>query len=218
MTTKNTVIILVAAMISMVGGFYLATINKSGEQRAIENFQKASPLDHGNLIQPPRRIGLPDLVKQDGSKLTVKDTQGGWTLWFFGYTHCPDICPATLGVTASAKRQAEKEGIKFPKVIFVSVDPERDTVKLLKDYVGYFDPDFIGVTGKEDMIKALTLQMNVLYAKHKDNQSKDGYIVDHSASLLVTNPDGDLVAALSPPFQPGNIIKNIQTIVSMYKN
>jgi protein SCO1 len=218
MSVKNTVITLSAAMLAMAAGFYYATTHKTPfDDQSSYNRQNFSPIQ-GNIIDPPRKIALPELSRQDGALLSEQDYKGHWTLWFFGYTHCPDICPATLGMAAAAKRKADNEGIEFPQVIFVSVDPERDTVELLKDYVSYFDPGFIGVTGSEDMIKALTLQMSVVYMKMA-SESDDGnnYIVDHSSSLLVTNPRGHLTATLSPPHSPASVLKDLETLYHGYQ-
>lgn len=174
-----------------------------------------SPIQ-GMIMSPARRLSMPDLVKHDGSKFELSDIKDGWNLWFFGYTHCPDICPATMGMTASAKRQAEKNGDDFPGVIFVSVDPARDSVKHVADYVTYFDKDFVGVTGSDEMIKALSLQMSVVYMKMQaEADSESGYLVDHSSALLVTNPEGHLVASLNPPHVPATILKDLDTLYKM---
>ncbi|MBT8119079.1 MAG: SCO family protein, partial [Gammaproteobacteria bacterium] len=111
----------------------------------------------------------------------------------------------------------------FPDVVFVSVDPERDKVEMLADYVQYFDKDFIGVTGDKEMIKALTLQMSVVYMKvpvdngTSVNSDDSVYNVDHSSALLLVNPDGKLVAFLNPPHDAETILKDFQTVVNQHK-
>jgi protein SCO1/2 len=241
MSIKTTVVTLVAAVTAVTAGFwysmyqaserYSATGTSSeqpadsarssvqkgdiSDAAAIEAARKAFSPIQGRILSPARRIALPELKKGDGSAFTDADIKGDWKLWFFGYTQCPDICPTTLGMAASAKRQAESQGKDFPQVIFVSVDPERDSLSHISDYVSYFDRDFIGVTGEPDMLKALTLQMSVVYMKlEAEENSEAGYLVDHSASLLLTNPEGHLVAYLSPPHSPKTILKDLETVTS----
>lgn len=122
-----------------------------------------------------------------------------------------------MGVAAQAKKIAEQNSTSFPQVIFISVDPERDKITMLGDYVRYFDKDFIAVTGEADMIKALTLQMSVVYMKMPAEKSDDPaeYFIDHSSALLLLNPEGKLVAFLNPPHTAATILKDIATVVSL---
>ena len=164
------------------------------------------------MINPARQIALPELVKHDGQPFTNDDLKGHWTLVFFGYTRCPDICPMTMNVLAEAKKKATAE---FPQVVFVSVDPQRDTVEMLGDYVRYFDPEFTGVTGEENMIQALTLQTSVLYMKVPGSSGKeDDYLVDHSSSIILINPKGQLAAFLAAPHTPTSIIDSVEKITA----
>jgi protein SCO1/2 len=153
-------------------------------------------------------------MKHDGTPFTNADLLGQWTLIFFGYTHCPDICPITMNVLAAAKKKANSE---FPQVLFVSVDPERDTVDLLSSYVTYFDPEFVGVTGDGQMIEALTLQTSVLYMKIPGTSGNEkDYLVDHSSSILLLNPEGQLAAFLKAPHTPGSINDSLEKIKAVY--
>lgn len=199
--------ILAIAVIAMASGFWLAkqlTMPQSPELPQIQ----------GAIVNPPRQLAVPELVKHTGEAFTNEDLAGQWTLVFFGYTYCPDICPITMNVLAEAKKRAPAE---FPQVIFVSVDPDRDTVKLLGDYVEYFDPAFIGVTGDEKMIQAMTLQTSVLYMKVPGASGKENdYLVDHSASVLLINPAGQLAAFLRAPHSPSSILDSVKKVKAMY--
>lgn len=221
-------VIVVAAVVAMSAGFWLSSqqqrddMSVQKQKEIAEARNNYSPVQ-GTILSPPRKIIIPELYRDDGEKFTLDDLTGHWSLLFFGYTHCPDICPVTLGIVAQAKKAATSINHMFPDVVFVSVDPERDKVEMLADYVQYFDKDFIGVTGDKEMIKALTLQMSVVYMKvpvdngTSVNSDDSVYNVDHSSALLLVNPDGKLVAFLNPPHDAETILKDFQTVVNQHK-
>ena len=222
-------IISVAAVAAMSVGFWLSSMQQSSDEKSVEQQKQKelaeardnySPIQ-GTILSPARKITIPDLIRDNGERFTLEDLKGHWSLFFFGYTHCPDICPVTLGVVAQAKKMATRLNHMFPEVVFVSVDPDRDKVEMLSDYVQYFDKDFVGITGDAEMIKALTLQMSVVYMKVPvDNGAAAGsaggsaYNVDHSSALLLLNPEGKLVAFLNPPHDAATILKDFQTVVN----
>ena len=192
------------AVIAMTAGFWLATTLKSPVSENNVNIQ-------GVVLKPARQIAVPELIKHDGTAFTNDDLNGKWTLMFFGYTHCPDICPTTMNVLAEAKKESAGD---FPRVVFVTVDPQRDTVDMLGDYVHYFDPEFTGVTGDDKMIQALALQASVLYLKVPgESGNENDYLIDHSSSILLINPEGQLVAFLKAPHTPGSILDSVNKIV-----
>lgn len=202
MSSKS--LIIVAAITSMVLGFVIANNYRSTGSNPISQVQDFQ----GALLSTPRKISMPTLKQDDGTDFTGEDLRERWTLMFFGYTHCPDICPTTMNTLAQAKQKVP-EG--FPEVVFVSVDPERDKIDMLGEYVKYFDPSFKGVTGDEELIKALTLQMSAVYMRTP--VAEDGsYLVDHSSSVMVLNPEGNLAALISPPHTPSNILKALESI------
>lgn len=200
----NKGIIILMAAVALAAGFWFSSSLDRQSQLPLVQIQ-------GFALPVPRTIALPPLIKDDGTAFTRDDLAGNWTLVFFGYTHCPDICPTTMGVLAQAKKKAQGT---FPRVVFISVDPQRDTAELLKEYVKYFDPEFIGVSGTESMIRALTLQMSVLYLKTPgDSGNKDDYQVDHSSALLLLNPEGQLEALLQAPHTPASILDSVNKVV-----
>ena len=123
---------------------------------------------------------------------------GRWSFIFFGYTHCPDVCPTTLSVLNSVARKLEgrKDQVQF---VFISIDPERDTPEKLGQFVSYFNGTFIGATGTDDAINALTRQLGVIYARVEENSGTDNYLMDHSASVLLFDPAGRFHAVFTPP-------------------
>lgn len=202
------------ALLAMSAGFWLSSIQlDDAKDKAADARKNFSPIQ-GVILSPARKIAVPALVKDNGQTFAIDDLTGQWHLLFFGYTHCPDICPTTMGVLAQAKKAAEADGQIFPRVVFVSVDPERDKVEMLGQYVRYFDKDFIGVTGDPTLIQALALQMSVVYMKMpaEAGADADGYVVDHSSALLLLNPEGRLEAFLNPPHEPATILRDIQKV------
>ncbi len=199
--------VVVFAVLAMAAGFWLATTLKTSDSTD-------KPLIQGSVLNPARQIAVPELLKHDGSRFSNEDLKGQWSLMFFGYTSCPDICPMTMNVLAEARKQAVSD---FPRVIFVTVDPQRDSIKMLGDYVHYFDPEFTGVTGDEKMIQALTLQTSVVYMKMPGSSGNENdYLVDHSSAILLINPKGQLAAFLKAPHTPASVIDSVQKIKAGY--
>lgn len=142
-------------------------------------------------------IGGPfSLVGTDGKPVTDRDFRGRYMLIFFGFTHCPDICPAELQVTAQALDQL---GDKAKKVvpIFITLDPERDTPEAMANYVKSFGPNFVGLTGSPEAIAAAAKAYRVSYAKVENKNSPGDYSVDHSALVYLMDPEGRYVTHFS---------------------
>ena len=128
------------------------------------------------------------LTDADGKPRTLADFKGKVTLVFFGYTQCPDVCPTTLSELAAVKRELGAEGDRLQGV-FVSVDPERDTPQVLKEYVANFDPSFVALTGTPEQIKQAAAKFKVFYAK-APGRTEGRYTVDHTAGTYVFDPQG----------------------------
>lgn len=158
---------------------------------------------------------LPDfsLVDHHGDPVGRDVFRGHWNLVFFGFTHCPDICPLTLQVLNSAKNQLAEDGFALvPRIVLVSVDPERDTPEKLAQYVAYFGDDNLGITGDLTELLKLTNGLGIYFQRSAgDNEN---YSVDHSAVVLVINPDGRLKALLSAPHEAANFVHDLPIIMS----
>ena len=140
-------------------------------------------------------IGGPfTLVDQHGKTVTDRDFRGRYMLVFFGFTHCPDICPAELQVIAAS---LDDLGPKADEVvpIFVTLDPERDTPEVMDDYVKNFGSRFVGLTGSTESIAEAAKAYRVTYSKfeNKDGDSNDVYSIDHSALVYLMGPDGEYI-------------------------
>ena len=163
----------------------------------------------------PAARPLPDfeLVDDRGQALRPGDLRGHWSWLFFGFTHCPDVCPASLTVLADAVRRFDAPDT--PHVYLISVDPERDTPATLAGYVDYFHPDFTGVTGTPEAIEAVTRQMYVAHAKVP--QGDDGYTIDHTSAIYFVNPRGDIVAVSTTPHTPQALAADMRTLQRRYR-
>jgi cytochrome oxidase Cu insertion factor (SCO1/SenC/PrrC family) len=137
------------------------------------------------------------LKDSSGKTVTDQDFRGKYMLVFFGYTSCPDICPAGLQLMAGA---LEKLGPKAERItpIFISVDPARDTPEKLGSYVKNFDPRLVGLTGTPDEIAAVAKAYKVYYAKVANKDKPDDYTMDHTSIMYVMNPAGEFVTHFTP--------------------
>ena len=157
------------------------------------------------------------LVGANNEVLRLDDLKGKWSFIFFGYTHCPDVCPLTLGALGAAFRILEQDPTVSPAIqgIFVSVDPKRDTPELLKEYVSYFNAKFSGVTGTTAQVDAITRQMGALYAMHP-GKSEESYLVSHNSSIFLVDPRGRLYGRFPPPHAPRELAEIFAKIRAFY--
>jgi len=129
-----------------------------------------------------------ELVDQNGERTRLSDLRGKALLLSFGYTHCPDICPATLTNMRQVKENLGADAARFQGV-FITVDPARDTPDRLRDYVGYFDPSFVALTGTEDEIAAVAKQFGAAY-QVDERMADGGYLMGHTAFGYLIAPSG----------------------------
>ena len=141
------------------------------------------------LFDTPRDAGDFSLTDHRGLSFTRDDLTDRWTLIFFGFTHCPDICPTTMAELAELKSQLADTEASDARVVMVSVDPARDTPDRLAQYVPYFHPDFIGVTGEFADILSVAQRLNAPF--RKVSEPDGGYQMEHSANVMLMNPRGD---------------------------
>ena len=175
-----------AAVCAALLGFWVA--------RQVDS--SAPQLASGTWFPTPRPIGPLALTAHSGAAFGASDLAGHPTLVFFGFTHCPDVCPTTLVKLAAIKRTGALPDLR---VLFVSVDPERDTPAVLASYVHAFDPDFVGATGEPAEIKRLAQKFGVAVAR-VDLPGGD-YTMDHSAAVFLLDRRGEIVAVFTPPFE-----------------
>lgn len=172
--------------------------------------------------EPPQVPGLlwPDppvvasfaLESATGGPLTEAALRNRWTLLFFGFTHCPDVCPTTLAVLKQAVAKLKDDPLYRDKgqVILISVDPERDSPEKLATYVHYFNPEFLAATGSDAALNALTGPLSVIRAKVPDG--KDSYTVDHTAAIFLIDPALRVLGRFSPPHDPASLAAGFRAI------
>ncbi|MBM27637.1 MAG: SCO family protein [Halieaceae bacterium] len=141
------------------------------------------------LFDTPRDPGEFSLIDHHGSPFTREDLIDQWTLIFFGFTHCPDICPTTMAELAELKAQLVGTEASDARVVMLSVDPARDTPERLAQYVPYFHADFIGVTGDFTDILSFAQRLNAPF--RKVSEPDGAYQMEHSANVMLMNPRGD---------------------------
>lgn len=154
------------------------------------------------------------LTTHEGETFSTDNLKGKWTLAFVGYTFCPDICPVTLAEINSVYPQLTQHISDTPlQVWFLSVDPKRDTTERLNEYINYFNPEFVATTGPHTQLFPLVRSMGMMYSLSESTDNPN-YLVDHSASIVVINPRGNVVGRFRPKQVPGQLaISDLQQIV-----
>ncbi len=203
----------------------------AGCQRADEK-----PVTEMATVLPQARaitdFQLTNYGTEDFSNANIK---GQWSLFFFGYTRCPDVCPTELYMLAELIRRIDQnpqQGAQLPKVVFVSVDPQQDKPRALQDYARYYHPSILGVTGPQSVVDQLTRAMGAFHERvyHSNGEVlvldtekavpeglENSYLINHSASIFLVNPDGDLHAIFSAPHDPDVMRRDLAAIQSAWR-
>ena len=167
---------------------------------------------HATILPQPAPLSLFSLRDQSGAEFNNQSLSGQWSLIFFGFTHCPDICPATLQQLAVARRRVLDEGAGiFPNIILISVDPERDSPEVLAEYTGHFGAGVMGVSGSLDELRKLTSSLGIYF--QKSGTENENYSVDHSAVVIVINKNAELHALFSAPHAINKFVEDIPLIM-----
>ncbi len=163
------------------------------------------------IVPLPGELPEFSLLDQTGGPVNAGTFRGQWDLVFFGFTNCPDVCPTTLQILANAQRELIETGSRTPpRIVLVSVDPERDTPELLGEYLDYFGEGNLAVTGDLEELTRLTSALGIYFEKVA---GEDGsYAVDHSAAVLVLDPDAKFSALFSAPHVVENYLHDLPII------
>ena len=205
---QKTVFILVALVALVIGLTVYKVLNTE------QQLDTADLLDAGIVMLPQGR-DVPDLTltNQNGEPVSMKSLEGRWNLLFFGYTFCPDICPATLAELRQLRGQLPEAARQRMQPILVSVDPERDTPAQLKKYLEYFGAEFIGLTGSLDDIQTLANAAGVPFIPA--DTSKDNYTVDHGGNLALIGPDGRLRGFVRAPLRTEKLVEQLPAVLAL---
>lgn len=148
------------------------------------------PNFNGVVMQSPDTLTDFTLTSADG-EVSLSDLRGKVVLLYFGYTFCPDVCPATMVELKKAMNELNDGDSEDIQVVMISLDPLRDTPELLKEYVQHFHPSFIGLAGTDEEITSITVPMGIYYEKH-EGSPQSGYLIDHTATVAVVDKEGYL--------------------------
>lgn len=166
---------------------------------------------HGTILQTPIPAYDFELQSNQGQTIQLSDFRGQLVVLYFGYTFCPDVCPATLFELAEALEILGPDASQV-QVIMVSVDPDRDTPERLAEYVRYFDPSFLGATGSPQQIQEVASQFGIFYEAH-EGSAASGYLVDHTASVLVIDKNGYLNLILPFGTEAADIAEDLEQLL-----
>jgi len=203
---------------------------------ACEQGPKATQTEAAFMLPQAAAIADFNLSHLDRGAYDIEDARGNWSLLFFGYTHCPDVCPTELFMLAEMMRAIEQDPAvvsQSPQVVFVSVDPDRDSLQHLQQYAGFYHPGFIGVTSEQATIDRLCKSMGVFYERvyYQDGKTldldpaatvpaglEDSYLINHSASIFLVNPAGKLHAIFTAPHDPSTMIRDLAAIQASWRS
>jgi protein SCO1/2 len=205
----STLLIIVSAVIALSIGVWFGFDSRKNEPVAeIQGF----------ILPVSKTINEFNLTDNKNNSFNLQNLKNNWSLLFFGYTHCPDVCPTTLNTLKQVHNLMKQENIVAPQMVFISVDPERDRPEILTEYVSYFNKDFVGVTGEISELEKLASNLGVYFKKAAGSSgdvNEDDYLIDHTASFILTNPEGKVAAFIRPPHQPESIFKDLKTVIGL---
>ena len=203
-----TVVIMVLFMVAVIAGF----LNKMNQPRVITDAELRA---NGAIkLERPRILDEFKLIADTGSEFKTTELAGRWTLVFFGFTHCPDVCPTTLATLNNFYQTLDADTRKDTDVLLVSVDPQRDKPEQLHDYVRYFNPEFYGVTGEFLNLKRFANQLNVPF--NKVPLDDGNYTVDHGSQVVLINPRGHYHGFFKAPLDPAKMKLTYRSMRATY--
>lgn len=208
MQAKNKILVVfLVAVLGMAAG-----IGTSSYFFKTGGANSGAQMQSGTRLPNPRAIPDFELLGSNDAAFTPADLAGQWSVVFVGFTHCPDICPNTLALLKTVRaRLAEQQ--RELQVVFLSVDPQRDTPEAIRNYVNYFGEGFVGATGPVEQLEKLGQAMGFVFLK-APGDDPDNYNIDHSAALIVTNPDGRVAAYFTPPLRADALVEDFSRLIS----
>ena len=164
------------------------------------------------FIDPPRQLSGFQLISDQNMNFAIDDFKGKWSILFFGFTFCPDICPLTMKQLSNVKEELKDKANRI-NFYLVSIDPDRDSPENLRTYLDNFDEEFIGLTGEIDKIYKFSTQVNAPFFPVV-NSNEENYTVDHSGSLVLINPEGNYAGFFRAPHDQNKIIKALDSLLN----
>jgi len=165
----------------------------------------------------PKKLTNFSIKDQKNQTFGLQQLKGKWTFMFFGYTHCPDVCPTALAMMRNIAKVLDHDPRKIKsQFVFVSIDPQRDNLASIGSFVEYFNPDFIGLTGKPLQLKDLLKQLDVKTSRIKGDAAMN-YLVSHTSSIMLIDPEVRLLAKYEPPHERASILKKFYKSYYQYQ-
>jgi len=198
--------IAIVALLALIGGFSISWVISSNKPIELE----------AGLWFGEQARALPEfeLVDHNGQALNRTSLAGKWSLMFFGYTHCPDICPASLQTMSDMVQAIEDPDVAAAlRVYFISVDPDRDNAEVLASYVTYFNPDFTGATAIMEKLNPLTRSLGIAHDIRNKVEGNPGYDVDHSSAIVLINPNAEFAGLFGAPHDALAMARDLTRIV-----
>ena len=197
---------------NIIAALVLATAVVAGLMFALRDAGEPTATLTATVLPAGNELPEFSLLDQNGATVDRTVFEGQWDVVFFGFTNCPDICPATMTLLGQARRELAARGQQpLPRVVLVSVDPERDTPEAMARYIAYFGEDNLGLTGELGEISKLTDALGIFFQKAGTDDTVYG--VDHSTVVLVIDPDGRLKALFSTPHSVDNFVNDLPLIM-----
>ena len=201
----NKFTIALVAVVALAAGLFFGTRQKAPDLSELSGFS----------FPEPKALADVALVDHNSEPLSEANFKNRWTFIYVGYTFCPDFCPMTLTTLNQMHTLLTEENDPEATTLLLSVDPERDTPEHLKDYVKYFNEGFTGATGMPEEIRKFADQISAVYSVPED-RSDPNYLVDHSSSVILINPDAEVQAIFTPPQTASTLAKDFRLLVAHY--
>ncbi|HAT48888.1 MAG: SCO family protein [Nitrospirae bacterium] len=198
------------ALIAFLVGSVITIAVQVGYELFLERHEMPTELV-GIVLPKPRGVASFQLLDHNGQTFNLERLQGKWTFMFFGYTHCPDVCPTTMGLLSDVfKRLKERhpQALAQSQGIFVSIDPKRDTKAVLKDFVPYFNQEFLGITGDEEQIQKFAKGLGVGF-KLSEPEKDGSYAISHTSAIYLMDPRGRFYALFQSQFHDADRIADM---------
>jgi protein SCO1/2 len=203
---RTLMLLIVAAAVAVSAGMWV------GQRSFLAPSGGSAVAVEAALLYPaPREVPAFVLERAGGGTFSEANLRGHWTLGFFGFTHCPDICPTTLALMKQVEDMLAAPPLAPPlQLLFVSVDPARDDPATLGQYAAYFSPNIIAATAPEERLQPMTRSLGIVYMQSPLDGG--GYTIDHSAQVVVIDPKGRLVGMFRPPLDPQRMAADLRRL------
>ena len=212
--TRSNIALALVGLLLLIGILVAGLINQGSRARVMTDSELKS--NGAYMFETPRALPPFKLVDHHGQSFETANLRGHWTLLFFGFTHCPDVCPVTMAQLA--RFMDGLEGLPQAddtRVVMVSVDPARDTVERLARYVPYFNPGFVGVTGAAPAIRRFATALNTPFRKAPD-RNPHNYQMEHGANLVLINPNGRYHGFFRAPLDPARLEVSYRSVRAVW--